>query len=97
MDKRAVVLHPQDNVATAITDLEVGDVVKIAGTVDCLAKELVPFGHKIALISIAAGQAIIKYGENIGLAAGDIEQGACVHVHNIEGQRGRGDRAKGDK
>ncbi len=95
MDKRAIVLHPADNVATAIADLEEGDVVTIAGKADEVARERVPFGHKIALTPIAAGQAIIKYGENIGLAAGDIQQGACVHVHNIEGQRGRGDRAEG--
>jgi len=93
MDKQAIVLHPEDNVATAIADLEKGDTVQIAGRATCIASELVPFGHKIALAPIAAGQAVIKYGENIGLAASDIGLGACVHVHNIDSQRGRGDRA----
>lgn len=97
MDKRAIVLQPDDNVATAIADLEKGDVIQIAGKADCVAGEQVPFGHKIALEPISAGQAVIKYGENIGLAAVDIEQGACVHTHNIESQRGRGDRAGEEK
>ena len=64
---------------------------------DCVAVEQVPFGHKIALKPISAGQAVIKYSKNIGLAAVDIEQGSCVHTHNIESQRGRGDRDGGKK
>jgi altronate dehydratase small subunit len=35
---------------------------------------------------------VIKYGETIGLATSDISPGEHVHVHNVEGQRGRGDR-----
>jgi altronate dehydratase small subunit len=97
MDKRAILLHPDDNVATAISDLEKGDVTQIAGKADCVAVEQVPFGHKIALKPISAGQAVIKYSKNIGLAAVDIEQGSCVHTHNIESQRGRGDRDGGKK
>lgn len=93
MDKRAIVLHPKDNVATAIVDLEKGDTLRLAGKGDLAAIEPIPFGHKVALMRIPAGQPVIKYGESIGLAAGDIQLGACVHVHNIESQRGRGDRA----
>lgn len=95
MDKHAIILHPDDNVATAISDLEKGDVTQIAGKADCVAIEQVPFGHKIALKSISAGQPVIKYNKSIGLAASDIEPGACVHTHNIESQRGRGDRDGG--
>lgn len=93
MDKRVIVLHPDDNVATAIADLEKGDVIQIVGRADCVAGEQVPFGHKIALDPISAGQAVIKYSENIGLATVDIKRGVCVHTHNVESQRGRGDRA----
>ncbi len=51
----------------------------------------VPYGHKIAVKDIAAGQAIIKYGESIGRASCDIRKGDYVHVHNLEAMRGRGD------
>ena len=36
--------------------------------------------------------AVRKYGEIIGLATKDIQQGEYVHVHNIESCRGRGDK-----
>ena len=40
---------------------------------------------------IKKGTPIIKYGETIGLATEDIKEGDHVHVHNVEGLRGRGD------
>ena len=36
---------------------------------------------------------IIKYGEEVGQANTDINQGDHVHVHNVDGLRGRGDKA----
>ena len=51
----------------------------------------VPYGHKIAVTDIAAGQRIMKYGESIGRASSDIRKGDYVHVHNLEAMRGRGD------
>jgi altronate dehydratase small subunit len=51
----------------------------------------VPFGHKFALRDIAHGQEVIKYGERIGLATRVIRRGEHVHLHNVEGLRGRGD------
>lgn len=94
MPKRAIVLHPSDNVATALADLEEGDNVEAKGTA-VTARERVPFGHKVALCRIASGTPVTKYGEQIGLAVHDIPAGACVHVHNVESQRGRGDRSEG--
>lgn len=94
MPKRAIVLHPSDNVATALADFEQGDKVQAKATT-VTARERVPFGHKVALCRIASGAPITKYGEQIGLAIRDIPEGACVHVHNVESQRGRGDRPGG--
>ena len=59
------------------------------------ALEKIPFGFKIAVTDIAIGGKIIKYGESIGIASEDIRKGQLVHVHNIEGARGRGDLEKG--
>ena len=42
-----------------------------------------PF-HKIALAQIAQGQTVTKYGETIGYASQPIDQGAWIHVHNLE-------------
>jgi len=51
----------------------------------------IPYGHKIALTDIPKGEAIVKYGEQIGIATTDIRAGQHVHVHNVESTRGRGD------
>ncbi|VTU12982.1 Altronate dehydratase [Variovorax sp. SRS16] len=90
MDMKASVLHPQDNVATLLADVESGEVVRTRDA-QVTAVEAVPFGHKIALCRIAQDGEIIKYGESIGRAMCEIREGALVHVHNLESQRGRGD------
>lgn len=51
----------------------------------------IPFGFKIALQDISRGDKIFKYGEPIGIASVDISKGEMVHIHNMEGFRGRGD------
>jgi altronate dehydratase small subunit len=43
------------------------------------------------LKDIMKGTPIIKYGETIGSATENISKGDHVHVHNVEGLRGRGD------
>ena len=57
-----------------------------------VARADIPYGHKIALVPIAAGEQVIKYGLSIGSASTDIQPGDLVHVHNVESNRGRGDR-----
>jgi len=88
---KVIILDETDNVATAIVDISAGEDIE-AGQRRVVAAERIPFGHKVALVPIPHGGAILKYGEPIGLAEGDIEAGACVHVHNVDSQRGRGDR-----
>lgn len=87
---KVIILHPTDNVGTAVADLAAGEVVGAADHPVTVC-ETVPFGHKVALTPIKAGETILKYGESIGLALVDIPQGGCIHVHNVESQRGRGD------
>lgn len=88
---KVIVLDSRDNVATAIEDIGKGDEVQLANA-RLKAVEAIPFGHKIALSAIPHGKTIVKYGESIGLAEGDIAAGAYVHVHNVDSQRGRGDK-----
>ena len=87
----AIILDATDNVATAITDIAEGEAVQ-AHDRSITTVEPIPFGHKVALKPLADGEVILKYGESIGLALGAIAEGACVHVHNVDSQRGRGDR-----
>jgi altronate dehydratase small subunit len=54
----------------------------------------IPTGHKIALRAVAAGALVHKYGQPIGRASAAIVPGEHVHVHNVDGVRGRGDLAE---
>jgi altronate dehydratase small subunit len=92
--RRAIIMKPIDNVATALEDAEIGDQItaKLEQEVKTVeAKERIPFGFKVALTDIAKGEPVLKYGETIGKASTPIKKGHLVHVHNVEGSRGRGD------
>jgi altronate dehydratase small subunit len=91
-----LVISKADTVATALEDIAAGTetTVRLGGQVSTIwALERIPFGFKIALTDISRGAHVIKYGESIGVASSDIQMGQLVHVHNIEGARGRGDLA----
>ena len=92
--KRALIMHPYDNVATALEEIQMGDEVAIpvAGAALTLrVLEPIPFGFKVALQDIPKGEIVRKYGETIGRAGATIAKGALVHIHNLEGTRARGD------
>ncbi len=93
--QRIHLLHPDDNVATALSPLEPGTIVEAPDGRRVEVRSAIPFGHKLALVPIARGAPVVKYGEVIGLASADIAPGEHVHVHNVESQRGRGDLAAG--
>jgi altronate dehydratase small subunit len=96
MKRDAIAIKPEDNVATALRDLDEGEVAAVGvgdGTVSVTLVDAITFGHKFALRDIARGEDILKYGEVIGRATAAIPQGAHAHVQNIESLRGRGDLA----
>jgi altronate dehydratase small subunit len=89
-----IIVDKKDNVVTALRQLEKGYVVSV--DIDCqnhkiVLSQTIPAGHKFALKDIFKRQAIIKYGERIGLASERIGKGQHVHIHNVEGMKGRGD------
>ena len=95
MQEKAILIDKKDNVATALRQLRKGDSIPIAvedRSVSVVLLQDISFGHKFALTDIQQGDAIIKYGGVIGLATKPIRQGEHVHVHNVESQKGRGDR-----
>jgi len=90
--KKALQIDERDNVATMTSDAEGGEAVEVispGGEVLCTPETLeeVPFGHKIALEPLGKGDAIVKYGEVIGVASRPIKAGEWVHTHNVESAR----------
>ena len=88
---KAIVLNVKDNVATAIADIQKGAVVtvEVHGRPEAFTlPSSIPSGHKFALYDLKEGEAVIKYGESIGRATGDILRGEHVHVHNVISRSG---------
>lgn len=84
------VLDPRDTVAVAVTPLQPGKVVEAVrgdGAVRVTVDGLIPFGHKIAIAQMDAGDPVVKYGEVIGYALAAIRPGQHVHVHNVRSDR----------
>ncbi|MDQ8739231.1 UxaA family hydrolase [Paenibacillus sp. LHD-38] len=92
----ALIMDKRDHVATLLRDITSGETVRYRddqGIHEITAIDAIPFGHKLAIDAIDAGQDVRKYGEIIGRSSSAIMVGQHVHVHNIEGIRGRGDKA----
>lgn len=90
-----IVLHRSDSVAVAMEAIPDDALVRLEDdgmSTEIRLRDAIDFGHKFAIKPIARGDDILKYGEIIGRAIADIEPGEHVHVHNLEGNRGRGDR-----
>ncbi|WP_349360266.1 UxaA family hydrolase [Stappia sp.] len=47
----------------------------------------IPIGHKVALVDLAEGDTVIKYGEDIGRMTGPAPKGGHVHTHNLKTKR----------
>lgn len=82
----AIHLSELDNAGTALELLKKGDTA-----LGVIVLEDIGVGHKFATVDIKKGEPVIKYASHIGIASCDIKAGEWVHVHNIEGERGRGD------
>ncbi len=70
-------MHPADNVAIVANDggLPAGTVLPDG----LVLREHVPQGHKVALVALAAGEAVRRYDVAIGYALQDIAAGSWVH------------------
>lgn len=82
----ARLLRPNDDVATALSDLPSGAVIRVAsGPVvrEVKLQQAIHAGHKFAVRALAAGLRIRKYGEFIGRTTREIAAGAWVHDHNL--------------
>ncbi|GGD98936.1 D-galactarate dehydratase [Aureimonas endophytica] len=73
-------LHPADNVAIARRTVDPAATPLVDGLA---VRDRIGQGHKVALVPIAAGTAVTKYGQTIGFASRDIQPGEHVHTHNL--------------
>jgi (2R)-sulfolactate sulfo-lyase subunit alpha len=91
-DAPGFLAHQEDDlVGVAVRDLGQGAVqgAYLSGPVTLSVEltEAIPLGHKLALADITAGQPVIEYGQQVGIATKDIHKGDHVHVHNVRSAR----------
>jgi (2R)-sulfolactate sulfo-lyase subunit alpha len=93
MPTHFIVHDKADTVGVVVTeDVQPGKeltgwIMETDETVKLKSLDTVPLGHKIALGNIKAGDAVIKYGNDVGRAVADIDEGRHVHVHNLRTKR----------
>ena len=81
-ENSAIHLHERDNIAVARVPVAPGTALRVGGK-QVIAADPIPAGHKVALVDIAAGEIVLRYGEAIGRATVRIEAGWHVHTHNL--------------
>src|SRR5947209_6312115 len=82
LNEVAVHLHPEDQVAVARVALAPGLALTLPdGTV--VVRRSIPPGHKVALVDVATGDPVRRYGQVIGFATTPIRAGDHVHSHNL--------------
>ena len=92
MRHKFLVHAPGDSVGVAVEPISAGETVQGVilednSTTTITARDGIPLGHKIALVSLSAGDAVTKYGEPIGRAVAAIAPGQHLHVHNVKSAR----------
>lgn len=85
MTPRAFKVHQSDNVATLLDDVQTESIdLRGADAVARLAtREPIKRGHKVAVVAIAHGEPVLKFGVRIGHATRPIAAGDWVHLHNL--------------
>ncbi len=72
-------INPKDNVAVALRPIPAGTIFE-----GITAKNDIPQGHKMALMSMDENDHVMKYGFSIGHATAPIIPGEWVHTHNMK-------------
>ena len=84
-------LHPGDPVALARRELAPGTELEGAGR-RITVRDPVPHGHKLALVDIAAGEQVLKYGQPIGIATRRSRPASTCTSTTCARSRARGSR-----
>jgi altronate dehydratase len=79
----AVLLHPDDEVAVAKQSLLPGTQLILKDGSIVRVSQMVPMGHKVALMDIPYDGVVHKYGQIIGFATQEIKAGQHVHTQNL--------------
>ncbi|WP_350341585.1 UxaA family hydrolase [Desulfoferula mesophila] len=77
---QVLLLHPDDDVLVALTELPADTRLEAHGLT---TRQAIPAGHKVARRDLALGRAVRKYGQVIGETTQAVGAGEQVHTHNL--------------
>ncbi|MCC6790888.1 MAG: altronate dehydratase, partial [Thermomicrobiales bacterium] len=79
----AVRLSAGDHVAIAKQSLLPGTILIMEDGSELRVAQMVPVGHKVAIVPVADGDPVVRYGQQIGFATQEIKPGQHVHTQNL--------------
>ncbi|MEY4420569.1 MAG: galactarate dehydratase, partial [Pseudomonadota bacterium] len=82
MTPHTIRMHVRDNVAIVANAGGLAAGTALPGGL--VLRDAVPQGHKVALVDVAAGGAVLRYGIPIGYALKDIPAGSWVHERLLQ-------------
>ena len=82
MQKKIIKVNVSDNVAVALVNLKVGEIVSFEGEEIHILSNT-KSKHKIALEDFESGARIIMYGVLVGSANGAIKKGEVLTIENV--------------
>ena len=88
----AFLVHNEgDHVGVAVQDVDPGERQAVYMDTDRATSvqvtEMIPLGHKVALVDLPEGAEVIEYGVRIGVTRHPIMAGQLIHTHNIRSAR----------
>lgn len=83
MKSKLIKVHPDDNIAIALTDVWEGDVINFEGE-DIRILSDTQAKHKLTLVDLSPGDSIFMYGVLVGKANTEIKRGGVLTVENIK-------------
>lgn len=83
LDRRVLLLHPQDNCLIACTPIAKGTRLRRDNGEITLAQD-VALGHKIARQALHMGDKVLRLGAVIGSVTREVAPGEHLHLHNLK-------------
>ncbi|MBL6449269.1 altronate dehydratase [Fulvivirga sp. 29W222] len=83
MLKKLIKVHPSDNVAVALTNLQQGEIIEVDGE-EITIQNATLAKHKVALSALNQGDSIVMYGVLVGKSGDAIGKGQVLTTANVQ-------------
>ena len=87
VEKLVLMMSEKDSVAIVLRAIQKGEKVPLPDGRVLEALNDIPRSHKIAIMDVALGEPVIRYGDEIGYATQPIKAGEWIHVHNMDAEK----------